>query len=90
VSLVLRGRIERNLTEEQLRRRILNLIRPQQPRRQAPLLRRTLEGRWGVPADDDTQPIDPEERVVIPAPDDALPSGGEPAAVGGAAERKRP
>ena len=48
ISLVMRGRIERNLTEEQLRRRILNLIRPQAPRRQAPLLRRSLEGRWGV------------------------------------------
>ena len=31
ISLVLRGRIERNLTEAQLRHRILNLIRPQTP-----------------------------------------------------------
>ena len=34
ISLVVRGRIERNLTEDQLRRRIFNLIRPQ--RRAAP------------------------------------------------------
>lgn len=64
ISLVMRGRIERNLTEEQLRRRILNLIRPQAPRRQAPLLRRSLEGRWGVAAPDAEPPIDPEARVV--------------------------
>ena len=64
ISLVMRGRIERNLTEEQLRRRILNLIRPQTPRRQAPLLRRSLEGRWGVNAPEPELPIDPEARVV--------------------------
>ena len=64
ISLVMRGRIERNLTEEQLRRRILNLIRPQAPRRQAPLLRRSLEGRWGVDAPDEEAPIDPDARVV--------------------------
>ena len=64
----MRGRIERNLNEEKLRRRIFNLIRPQAPRRAVPLLRRTLEGRWGMgtsepePADD--QPLDPEERVI--------------------------
>jgi len=67
ISLVLRGRIERNLTEEQLRRRILNLIRPQAPRRAVPFLRRTLEGRWGIgrPTEEaPVGPIDPEERVV--------------------------
>ncbi len=67
VSLVMRGRIERNLNEERLRRRLFNLIRPQAPRRAVPLLRRTIEGRWGmgdVDAPLDTQPIDPEERVV--------------------------
>ncbi len=67
ISLVVRGRIERNLTEEQLRRRIFNLIRPQAPRRAVPFLRRTLEGRWQVgPATDDASepPIDPDARVV--------------------------
>jgi diadenylate cyclase len=73
ISLVVRGRIERNLTEEQLRRRIFNLIRPQAPRRAVPFLRRTLEGRWQVgPAepDADEPPIDPDARVVgAPAAD---------------------
>jgi diadenylate cyclase len=64
ISLVMRGRIERNLTEEQLRRRILNLILPQAPRRQAPLLRRSLEGRWGVDTPEPDAPIDPDARVV--------------------------
>jgi diadenylate cyclase len=67
ISLVVRGRIERNLTEEQLRRRIFNLIRPQAPRRAVPLLRRTLEGRWQVNGGGDDEPeapIDPEARVV--------------------------
>jgi diadenylate cyclase len=67
ISLVVRGRIERNLTEEQLRRRIFNLIRPQAPRRAVPLLRRTLEGRWQVNGGRGREPevpIDPEERVV--------------------------
>jgi diadenylate cyclase len=65
ISLVLRGRIERNLTEEQLRRRILNLIRPQTPRRAVPFLRRTLEGRWGIGRPEEpTGKVDPEERVV--------------------------
>jgi diadenylate cyclase len=66
ISLVVRGRIERNLTEEQLRRRIFNLIRPQAPRRAVPLLRRTLEGRWQVNGRDHEPeaPIDPEARVV--------------------------
>jgi hypothetical protein len=67
---VMRGRIERNLTQEQLRRRILNLIRPQAPRRTAALLRRSTEGRWGVDAvGEPEQPIDPEARVVNPEPD---------------------
>ena len=65
ISLVLRGRIERNLTEEQLRRRILNLIRPQTPRRAVPLLRRTLEGRWGLGAEEEPiGPADPESRII--------------------------
>jgi diadenylate cyclase len=67
ISLVLRGRIERNLTEEQLRRRILNLIRPQTPRRAVPLLRRTLEGRWGIGTSDELEPagpVDPEARII--------------------------
>ena len=45
--------LRRNLAEEQLRRRILNLIRPQTPRRAVPFLRRTLEGRWGMVDVDD-------------------------------------
>jgi diadenylate cyclase len=67
ISLVVRGRIERNLTEEQLRRRIFNLIRPQAPRRAVPFLRRSLEGRWQVgqsEADATEPPIDPDARVV--------------------------
>ncbi|MDQ3880388.1 MAG: diadenylate cyclase CdaA [Chloroflexota bacterium] len=46
ISLVRQGRIERNLTEEKLRRRLLNLFRPPTARTAVPLLRRTLEGRW--------------------------------------------
>jgi diadenylate cyclase len=70
ISLVVRGRIERNLTEEQLRRRIFNLIRPQTPRRAVPFLRRSIDGRWQVrpPETDPSEPIDPEARVV-PAAD---------------------
>jgi diadenylate cyclase len=65
ISLVVRGRIERNLSEDRLRRRIFSLIRPQAPREAAPLLRRTLEGRWGMPDDEPAEaPIDPEDRVV--------------------------
>jgi diadenylate cyclase len=69
ISLVVRGRIERNLTEEQLRRRIFNLIRPQAPRRAAPLLRRTLEGRWQLGEDEGVPDAgsEPEGRVV-PSP----------------------
>src|SRR4029078_2370184 len=44
ISLVQRGRIERNLTEEQLRRRIFNLLRPQAPRPHATLPRRSPQG----------------------------------------------
>ncbi len=77
ISLVVRGRIERNLTEEQLRRRIFNLIRPQAPRRAVPFLRRTTDGRWhlgaaepdAAPPDEPTPPIDPEARVVPRASD---------------------
>jgi diadenylate cyclase len=66
ISLVMRGRIERNLTEEQLRRRIFNLIRPQAPRQRMPLLRRSIEGRWQVgPGADVEGPIDPDARVVV-------------------------
>ena len=71
ISLVVRGRIERNLTEEQLRRRIFNLIRPQTPRRAVPFLRRTLDGRWhlGTPEPEPAadEPIDPDARVVAGA-----------------------
>ena len=93
ISLVMRGRIERNLTEEQLRRRILNLIRPQAPRRQAPLLRRSLEGRWGMHAEVPEPPIDPDARVVNVGGDGlastATESGqsGEPATAAPASKR---
>jgi diadenylate cyclase len=90
VSLVMRGRIERNLTEEQLRRRVLNLIRPQTPRRQAPLLRRSLEGRWGVDGAEAEPPIDPEARVITPPADEAgqiADESAEPAAVASASKR---
>ena len=77
ISLVMRGRIERNLTEEQLRRRILNLIRPQAPRRQAPLMRRSLEGRWGVDSAEAEPPIDPDARVVkVTGDEKPLTAGG--------------
>jgi diadenylate cyclase len=65
ISLVVRGRIERNLSEDRLRRRIFSLIRPQAPREAAPLIRRTLEGRWGMSEEAPAEPpIDPEDRVV--------------------------
>ena len=69
ISLVVRGRIERNLTEEQLRRRIFSLIRPQAPRRAVPFMRRSIDGRWQVGQDRDEvdEPIDPEARVVTSA-----------------------
>jgi diadenylate cyclase len=81
ISLVQRGRIERNLTEEQLRRRIFHLIRPQAPRQRLPLLRRSMEGRWevGRPAEPEL-PIDPDARVV---------GAPEPAARVAPAERRR-
>ena len=71
ISLVVRGRIERNLTEEQLRRRLFNLIRPQAPRRAVPFLRRSLDGRWQVESrgDEVEPPIDPDARVVTGAAD---------------------
>jgi diadenylate cyclase len=92
ISLVMRGRIERNLTEEQLRRRILNLIRPQTPRRQAPLLRRSLEGRWGVQSPEPEAPIDPEARVVNVAADGkplGAAAGAEPPEPAAASASKR-
>jgi diadenylate cyclase len=66
ISLVVRGRIERNLTEQQLRRRIFNLIRPQAPRRAVPFLRRSVDGRWhlGGEEEEPEAPIDPDARVV--------------------------
>jgi hypothetical protein len=75
ISLVMRGRIERNLSEEHLRRRIFNLIRPQAPRRAVPLLRRTLEGRWQMNArgEEPEAPIDPDARVVRPGRPEAPP-----------------
>jgi diadenylate cyclase len=74
ISLVIRGRIERNLTEDQLRRRIFNLIRPQAPRRAMPFLHRSNDGRWhvgGAPEEpaDAGGPIDPDARVVPAASD---------------------
>ncbi len=77
ISLVIRGRIERNLTEQQLRRRIFSLIRPQRPRRAVPFLRRSVDGRWGVrPAEDEPdEPIDPDARIVPPAPGPAVRGG---------------
>jgi diadenylate cyclase len=90
ISLVMRGRIERNLTEEQLRRRILNLIRPQAPRRQAALLRRSLEGRWGVDAPEPDAHIDPDARVVSLARDETPSAPAEPAEPAAAATSKRP
>jgi len=77
ISLVISGRIERNLTEAQLRRRLFNLIRPQAPRRAVPFLRRSVDGRWGVrPAEDEPEePIDPDARVVTPATDRAVRRG---------------
>lgn len=66
ISLVIRGRIERNLSEDKLRRRIFNLIRPQAPRRAVPLIRRTIEGRWemGAKEPSDDELIEPEARVI--------------------------
>jgi diadenylate cyclase len=76
ISLVVRGRIERNLTEEQLRRRIFSLIRPQAPPRAVPFMRRSIDGRWqvGQRRDETDEPIDPEARVVGGAAD---PRGAE-------------
>lgn len=87
ISLVVRGRIERNLSEERLRRRIFGLIRPQAPRQAAPLLRRTLEGRWGLLGEREPEAaIDPDDRIVTSvappadAPDSsqAVASGDRP------------
>jgi diadenylate cyclase len=80
ISLVQRGRIERNLTEEQLRRRIFHLIRPQAPRQRMPLLRRSLEGRWQLSRDPMPEaPIDPDARIV-PRGSNAAPAPTAPAA----------
>jgi diadenylate cyclase len=73
ISLVVRGRIERNLTESQLRRRLFSLIRPQAPRRAVPFLRRSVDGRWHLgPDDGPEEPLDPEARVVTPSADRAV------------------
>ena len=83
ISLVVRGRIERNLSEDRLRRRIFSLIRPQAPREAAPLIRRTLEGRWGMPDEEPVEaPIDPDDRVVtsVAPPADATAPAQKPAA----------
>jgi diadenylate cyclase len=74
ISLVVRGRIERNLTEDQLRRRLFNLIRPQAPRRVMPFLRRSTDGRWHLGGEDEdaSEPIDPDARVVSGATDHGL------------------
>jgi diadenylate cyclase len=78
ISLVQRGRIERNLTEEQLRRRIFNLIRPQAPRQRVPLMRRSAEGAWQMGPDGEPEaPIDPDARVVASP---SRPSGAPSAA----------
>lgn len=91
ISLVLRGRIERNLTEEQLRRRIFNLIRPQAPRQRMPLLWRSLEGRWQVSAEPEPAgPIDPDERVVDAQPAARSRAGAAPAEAGTAGREGRP
>jgi diadenylate cyclase len=88
ISLVVRGRIERNLSEDRLRRRIFSLIRPQAPREAAPLIRRTLEGRWGMSEEEPGEaPIDPEDRVVpnvAPAGSAADSAASTPAAPGAA------
>jgi diadenylate cyclase len=78
ISLVVRGRIERNLTEDQLRRRLFNLIRPQAPRRAMPFLRRSMDGRWHLGGDEEapqasSEPIDPEARVVSGSAADSGP-----------------
>ena len=65
ISLVQRGRIERNLTEEQLRRRIFNLIRPQAPSPARAAAAALGGGRLaGRPDAEPEAPIDPEARVV--------------------------
>jgi diadenylate cyclase len=76
ISLVQRGRIERNLTEEQLRRRIFNLIRPQAPRQRVPIMRRSVEGAWQMGPDGEPEaPIDPDARVITsPSRPDAASS----------------
>jgi diadenylate cyclase len=88
ISLVMRGRIERNLTEEQLRRRIFNLIRPQAPRQRMPLMRRSIEGRWRVgPEPEVEHPIDPDARVVVEGQGDG---GKTPPSAAGAETPKPP
>ena len=66
ISLVLRGRIERNLSEEHLRRRIFNLIRPQAGRRPVPFLRAHPGGPLG----------DRSRRRSAPPPITATPTSG--------------
>lgn len=74
ISLVRQGRIERNLTEEKLRRRLLHLFRPPTARTAVPLLRRTLEGRWLTRDDGAAEELPADEGRLVgepapPAPD---------------------
>ena len=81
ISLVQRGRIERNLTEEQLRRRIFNLIRPQAPRQRVPAAAAFRGGRLAGRAGAEPEaPIDPEARVVSSPARTAAPADGPAAA----------
>ena len=44
-----------------------------------------------MPTEEDTQPIDPDERVVTATPGDPVAASGEPAAAGsGSPDRKAP
>jgi len=83
ISIVRQGRIERNLTEEKLRRRLLNLFRPPTARSAVPLLRRTLEGRW-LTRQDAGEGTD-DGRVVS----DAQPTVGDGAPLASAAGDRR-
>ena len=83
ISLVRQARIERNLTEDKLRQRLVNLLRPPAARGAVPLLRRTLEGRWRT-----RHPAESAEPVATPdggrAPE-AATDGRRPAGASGTA-----